>query len=479
MGEAFDEIDNYLNGQCHCGGRCEAAGIHRIESEGLAALAVRGIRPSPKGAMMAGDPRSWTWLNSPRGRHQPDSTWPVGPMLEARRYRAYLTPEQSERASQWLGAQRFLWNLALEQRNTAWQVFRQPARRFDQDKELKGLRAGVDWLKDVPQVAQQQLLADLDQAFKNWWGGSHGQPTWRKRGQGQGMRFPAKECGEPAQINRRWSTIRLPKLGPVRYRRDRHLNGAMRSVTLKQDRVGDWFVVILVDTDAQPAETRTDGPVIGVDRGVVISAQASDGRSWQCPAPGPGEAQRRLRLERKLARQQKGSRRRERTKRQLARVRRRDARRREDWAHKASAELVADAAVVGFEDLRVKNMTASAKGTTDAPGINVRQKAGLNRSILASGWGRLVEYSKYKGARVGCEVVMVPAAYTSQRCSQCGQMGRRESQASFVCPHCGHTSNADLNAAQVIATAAGQAVAGRGDPPLGESVKRQPTEVAA
>jgi len=428
---------------------------------------------------MVGDPGSWTWLNSPRGRYQPVTTWMAVPMLEARRYRAYLTTEQSERAGQWLGAQRFLWNLALEQRNTAWQVFRQSARRFDQDKELKGLRAEADWLKAVPQVAQQQLLADLEQAFKNWWGGSHGRPSWRKRGQGQGMRFPAKECGEPIKINRRWSTVRIPKLGLVRYRRDRHLNGVMRSVTLKQDRVGDWFVVVLVETGVEPAEPRTTGPVVGVDRGVVISAQASDGRSWQCPTPGRGEAQRHLRLERRLARQQKGSKRRERTKRQLAKVRRRDARRREDWAHKVSVELVADARVIGFEDLRVKNMTASAKGTIECPGTNVAQKRGLNRSILASGWGQLVEYSKYKGTRVGCEVVSVPAAFTSQRCSQCGQIGRRESQASFVCPHCGHTSNADLNAAQVIATAAGHAVAGRGDPPLGESAKRQPTEEAA
>ena len=338
------------------------------------------------------------------------------------------------------------------------------------------LRSEVDWLRDVPAQSQQQLLADLDQAFRNWWGGTHRAPTWRTRGKGQGIRFPGQSCGKPKKLNRRWSQIRCPKLGAVRYRRDRPLGGQLRNVTLKRDRVGDWWISILVDTGVEPAEPRTTGPVVGVDRGVAISAQASDGRVWQCPQPRRGERQRRLRLERKLARQVKGSNRRERTKRQLAKVRRSDARRRQDWAHKVSAELVAEAMVVGFEDLNIQAMTASASGTIESPSVNVAQKRGLNRAILEQGWGQLVEFSKHKSLRTGAQVAVVPAPFTSQRCSACGHIvpGSRENQATFRCRGCGHSINADLNAATNIGTAAGRVVAGRGAGPLGPAVNRQP-----
>lgn len=399
-------------------------------------------------------------------------------MLEARKYRAHLTAEQADRASRWLGAQRFLWNLALEHRRTAYRGFSTNVSKVDQCRELTELRAEVDWLADVPAQSQQQLLEDLDQAFRNWWAGTHHAPRWRKRGQGQGTRFPGQACGGPVKVNRRWSTIRLPKLGTVRYRRDRALGGTLRNVTLKRDAVGDWWVIVAIDTEQSPAEPRTDGPTLGVDRGVTISAQCSDGRSWQCPRPGRGESQRRLRLERTLARQERGSNRRARTKRALAKIRRRDARRRTDWAHKVSAGLVADAAVLGFEDLRIRNMTRSAKGTIENPGTNVAQKSGLNREILASGWGDLVRFSEYKALRTGTTVVRVPAAFTSQRCAQCGQMGRRESQASFVCSHCGECANADLNAARNIGHAAGQVVSARGASGLPGAVKREPTRVA-
>lgn len=109
-------------------------------------------------------------------------------------------------------------------------------------------------------------------------------------------------------------------------------------------------------------------------------------------------------------------------------------------------------ALIAIEDLSVKAMTASAAGTVDKPGKNIRQKAGLNRTILRNGWSMARQMLEYKAAWSGVMLVAVPAAYTSQECSDCGHTAaaNRKSQSLFLCVACGHAENADRNAAKNI-----------------------------
>jgi transposase len=153
-------------------------------------------------------------------------------------------------------------------------------------------------------------------------------------------------------------------------------------------------------------------------------------------------------------------------------LRARGADRRKDWAEKLSTDLARRFDVIRVEDLRVRNMTRSAAGTIAEPGRNVRAKAGLNRGILANGWGLLAQRLEYKAPG---RVEKVKAAYTSQRCSACGTTDReaRESQAVYRCRSCGHAGNADTNAARNIA--AGHAVNARGGAGvMARPVKREP-----
>ena len=138
----------------------------------------------------------------------------------------------------------------------------------------------------------------------------------------------------------------------------------------------------------------------------------------------------------------------------VARLWVREADIRKDWCEKTSTDLARRFDVIRFEDLRIKNMTRSAKGTVENPGKNIRQKAGLNREIMRSGWGMLAARTEQKAPG---RVEKVKAAYTSLRCSDCGWIDKnsRESQAGFVCTNCGFTCNADINAA--INVAAGYA----------------------
>jgi putative transposase len=135
-----------------------------------------------------------------------------------------------------------------------------------------------------------------------------------------------------------------------------------------------------------------------------------------------------------------------------------------DFHHKLSTDLAKNHGVVAVEKLDIRRLTRSARGTAQRPGVHVAAKAGLNRAILAQGWGQLLRQLAYKFNRCGGRLVEIPPAYTSQRCAACGAVAQesRQTQERFVCVSCGHEAHADVNAALNV-LAAGLAVTARGD----------------
>jgi putative transposase len=178
----------------------------------------------------------------------------------------------------------------------------------------------------------------------------------------------------------------------------------------------------------------------------------------------PGEQRRLHGLERKAARQQFAykqrapdphaviSRRQRHTYEQIAVLRARQARRRQDWLHKTTTDLAKSHGVVVIEDLRIQNMTRSARGTIEQPGTNVRAKAGLNRSILGMAWGKAEHMLSYKCPMQGGVLIRVDPRNSSVECAACGHCSpmSRASQGTFRCVACRHTANADTNAARVL-----------------------------
>ena len=160
----------------------------------------------------------------------------------------------------------------------------------------------------------------------------------------------------------------------------------------------------------------------------------------------------------------------------IARLKACETDRRKDWSEKASTDIARRFDVIRVEDLRIPDMTRSARGTAGKPGRNVRAKAGLNREILRSGWGLLVRRLEDKAPG---RVEKINPAFTSQRCSACGHVDAesRESQARFVCTACGFAGNADVNAARNIA--AGHAVTARGGDGAARPVNREPQLLAS
>jgi putative transposase len=221
----------------------------------------------------------------------------------------------------------------------------------------------------------------------------------------------------------------------------------------------------------------------------------SDGRNLDMPPLlSPGEQRRLRKLElqaarRRAARKPGGprSKREHKAYEQISALRGRQARRRKDWLHKTTTDLAKSHGMVVVEDLRIGNITRSARGTVEKPGTNVRAKAGLNRSILSMAWGRAERMLSYKCLREGAILVKVPAAYSSQTCANCRHVAAesRRSREWFACVACGREAPADTNAAKVVlarglaalsGTAPGYGVAGRGALADGRVVKRQPCQ---
>ncbi|TMR32729.1 RNA-guided endonuclease InsQ/TnpB family protein [Actinomadura geliboluensis] len=390
------------------------------------------------------------------------------------RYRLCPTPAQEAGLLEHCSHARYVWNLAVEQ-HSWWTPRRGPAPGYvAQARQLTEARAAFGWLAAGSQTVQQQALRDFAQAMANFFAGTHRRPTWRKAGMHEGFRIVGARghAWDVRRSSRRTGEVRVPKVGWVRFRWSRQVPPGVKSFRVTRDRAGRWHVAFAAVPDPVPAPG--NGAAVGVDRGVAVSAALSTGETSSVPGLTPGEAGRLKRLLRRLARAKAGSNRRARVKTAIARLKAREADRRRDWVEKTSTDLARRFDVIAVEDLDIAAMTRSARGTVEAPGTGVRAKAGLNRGILANGWGQLVTRLEHKAPG---RVVKVDPAYTSQTCNACGHRARdnRESQAVFRCVACGHRANADVNAARNIKdTAVGRTVAARGGGAVARPVNREP-----
>jgi putative transposase len=389
------------------------------------------------------------------------------------RYRLLPTPAQEAVLRDHCAHARYVWNLAVEQ-HSHWHPGRTSAPGYlEQSRQLTAARAEHDWLAAGSQMVQQQALRDFAQAMAAFFDPANpaGPPSWRKARRDEGFRIVGRRGRQwdVRRLNRKAGEAWIPKVGWVRFRWSRAVPPGVKSYRVTMDRMGRWHVAFAAIPDPVPGPG--NGEVVGIDRGVAVSAALSTGELLHVSGLTVRERKRLRRLERKLARARRGSERRKGVRLAIARLKARETDRRKDWAEKASTDIARRFDTIRVEDLLTKNMTRSAKGSAGNPGRNVRQKSGLNREILRSGWGLLVRRLEEKAAS---RVEKIKPAFTSQRCSACGHVDAksRESQARFVCTACGFACNADVNAARNIA--AGHAVAARGGFRDAGPVNREP-----
>ncbi len=228
------------------------------------------------------------------------------------------------------------------------------------------------------------------------------------------------------------------------------MKGTLRNISIRKDG-GRWTASLQVER-SETVQALDLPPTLGIDVGLTAFAATSEG-ALVAPLKALTRQQVRLRrYQRAVARKQKRSSNRRKAVARLGRLHARIAAQRADWLHKLTTTLADAHPVIAIEDLRVKNMSASAKGTADAPGRNVRQKAGLNRGILDAAWGEFRRQLEYKLAWRGGRVYAVDPAYSSRECRACchESADNRKTQSVFACVACGYTEHADVHAAKVI-----------------------------
>lgn len=368
--------------------------------------------------------------------------------------------------------------------------------RADHEARAEAIAAGTDaeavmadsgydlpWLHEVPRRVQVSGTRNAGQAWANWMDSKTGRragkpmrfPRFKRRGSGDSFTVPAPEKmgargttwgrGKNTQTIEDYRHVYAAFLGSIRTHdstrrlvRSLERGGRIRSYTLTRG-ASRWYLSFLVEEPfSPPPATRAQrkNGTVGVDLGVKTAAALSTGALISNPRRGDQERRRITKLQRKIARTQKGSNRRARLVRALGASNHRIAQRRETDAHKLTKTLATHHDRIGIEDLNVVGMTASASGTLENPGTNVAAKSGMNRSILDAGFARIRDQLQYKTNWYGSELIVIDRYFPSSKtCSDCGAVKPklRLSQRVFTC-ECGYEADRDINAARNIAAAA-------------------------
>ena len=362
-------------------------------------------------------------------------------MLILKAFKFELIPNgaQVRKMKQFCGCSRFVFNRALAYQNEQYQ--KDKSFKFSYKKIANLLpewKQEFTWLKDCHSQVLQQSLKDLEKAFKNFFNKKSHFSKFKHKGEKDSFRFP-QGCKLEQQNNR----IFLPKIGWVRYRNSRKVMGEVKNVTVSQ-KCGKWYVSIQTEHEIETPTPK--GGEIGIDMGIVRFATLSNGEYFETINAFKNLKGKLAKLQKRFKNKTKFSKNWQKLKAKIARLHYRISNIRKNHLHKISSIISKNHAIVYVEDLKVANMSKSAKGNVEQHGRNVKQKSGLNLSILDQSWAEFRRQLEYKLLWKGGYLISVPPQNTSRCCPCCGHTAKdnRPTQAEFKCVNCGFTENADV-----------------------------------
>ena len=395
--------------------------------------------------------------------------------LQAYKFELMPKSKQARDMRRFAGSCRFVYNKALAMQKDNYEACNKFIGFAGLCKALTGWRQGDEtpWLKEAPCHPLQQALKDLERAYKNFFEKRAHFPSFKRKGSCDSFRYP-----DPKQIKLDDANDRicLPKLGWMRYRNSRDVMGEVRNCTVSQSG-GKWFASIQTQRKVEaPLPIATTA--IGIDVGIARFATMSD-ESHIAPLNSFKKHRKRLaRYQRRLRRKVKNSNNWMKAKARVQRVHTEIANARCDFLHKTTTTISQNHALVCIEDLQIRNMSRSSKGTIEQPGKKVGQKSDLNRAILDQGWGEFRRQLAYKVAWNGGVLLAVAPHHTSQTCPACAHVSKdnRQTQAKFLCVDCGYENHADVVGAINILER-GYRLLACGEPVQPDrSLKQEPTE---
>jgi putative transposase len=371
------------------------------------------------------------------------------------------TPAQERELELVLWRCRTLYNTALAQRIFLWKQRGVSVSRFQQEAELKALRADLPEYGALHSHLLQDVLARLDKTYQAFFrrvanGEKPGFP--RFQGKNRYHSFTFKEYGNGARLKNGY--LVLGKIGYLAVRWSRPVEGTIKTVTISREADG-WYVSFsCVDVPTEPL--LLTGHETGIDVGLTVFLITAQGEAVANPRHYRKAEKELKKANKRVARRKKGSKRRAKAIAQCAKKHQHVRRQRADFQHKTALALVRQYDVIYVEAIQPANLSRRPAPIPDGTGGYLHNGAGrkacLNRSILDAGWSHFLSILAFKAACAGKRVEAVSAAFTTQDCSNvladgmiCGErIYKSLSVRTHMCPRCGYVADRDENAARNI-----------------------------
>ncbi|MEW6206935.1 MAG: transposase [Acidobacteriota bacterium] len=354
-------------------------------------------------------------------------------MLKAFKYRIYPSRAQVTRLDSTLGLCCELYNAALEERRSAYRISRTTINYHSQAIQLPDIKEIRPDLNTVHSQVLQEVLRRLDKAFDAFFrrveqGERPGFPRFRARSRYDS--FTYSQTGFAIEAGK----LRLSKIGRVKIKLHRPVEGKIKTLTIMRTATGKWFACFSVECELEPLPLTTE--MTGIDCGLKEFAVLSNGEAIANPKFFRNEEKRLAKAQRKLSAATKGTPERKKQRKVVPRVHERITNKRKDFAHKESRKLANRFGIIVFENLNIRGMLKNPR---------------LAKSIADAAWNCLVLFTTYKAENAGRCVVQVNPRNTSQMCSGCGSVVEKSlSVRIHRCSVCGLTIDRDHNAARNI-----------------------------
>lgn len=369
---------------------------------------------------------------------------------KAYKFRLYPNKEQQELINKTIGCCRFVANFAIAQQKKEEDIWVKTNElvqlgflstnnyktkffnKMQSIKDIVQLKKNYTWLKEVDSIALQASVENVADAYARYYKKQNDKPKFKSK-KNPVQSYTTKCTNGNIKILDRY--IKLPKLGMVRFANSQEVTGIIKRATIRRNPSGKYFVTILVETELK--QFNRTGSAVGIDVGLVRFATLSNGVQYDNPKFFQKLERKLIKEQRILSRRKIGGSNWNKQRIKVAKIHEKISNAREDYLHKISTNIVKNHDIIGMEDLKVNKML---------------QEKQLAKTISEASWYQFRTMIDYKCEWHNKKLVLVKPNYTSQRCNACGHIEKdnRISQSKFVCKSCGHTDNADVNAAKNI-----------------------------
>lgn len=352
---------------------------------------------------------------------------------KAFQFRLCPTKAQAKLLQAQLDECRWLYNELLFQRKIAYEELDMSLSKYQQLMFLPILKEERPSLKMIHSQVLQNIVDRLDKSFQAFFrrckaGEKSGFPRFR------GMHRYDSFCYPQSGFLVLGKEIALSKIGRIRIKMHRPIEGEIKTCTIKKTASGSWNVTLSCEVSTIPLESKTEA--IAIDVGLESFATLSNGEKIANPRFFKKEEKALAKAQRKLSKLAKGTKERRKTGKSVAKIHERIKNQRKDFCHKQSRKIVDQYQYICIEDLNIKNMIEGSH---------------FAKSIADASWNQFRQFLTYKAAEAGRKLGLVNPAYTSQICSQCGHLEPKKlAEREHRCYQCGYTAHRDFNAAQNI-----------------------------